>query len=158
MSRGQRIGFIAVAAAIAVVAIVVIVVLLPSDEPGKSEPAQAPAEPQGTSAPASGEASPGGAAGKEEKKKPAADLTRIEVRGGSPVGGVKELDLTKGDDVRLEVSSDVAEEVHVHGYDLTEDVGPDKAARFDFAADLEGIYEVELEGSHTQIAELKVSP
>jgi hypothetical protein len=82
----------------------------------------------------------------------------IVVRNGEPVGGIKELEYDAGDEIRFEVSSDVAEEVHVHGYDLMEDVPAGGTASFDFPAEIEGIFEVELEGLGEQIAELRVNP
>jgi hypothetical protein len=82
----------------------------------------------------------------------------IVVRNGEPVGGVRELEYSAGDQVRFQVESDVADEVHVHGYDLMEDVSAGGKVAFDFAAEIEGIFEVELEGRKEQIAELRVNP
>lgn len=82
----------------------------------------------------------------------------IVVRHGEPVGGVEELEYDSGDQIRFEVSSDVAEEIHVHGYDLMQDVAAGGVASFDFPAEIEGIFDVELEGSGEQIAELRVNP
>jgi hypothetical protein len=93
---------------------------------------------------------------KKEKPKPKPEVTTIVVKGGEPVGGVQELTYTAGDEVRFDVESDVAEEVHVHGYDLIEEVSPGKVASFDFPADIEGGFEVELEGAQVQIAVLTV--
>jgi heme/copper-type cytochrome/quinol oxidase subunit 2 len=80
------------------------------------------------------------------------------VRAGEPVGGVRKLRVEKGEEVRFAVTADVAEEVHVHGYELFEDVRPGRPARLRFEAGIEGIFEIELEGSHTPIAELRVEP
>ena len=95
---------------------------------------------------------------KNGRPEPRREVTSVVVKGGEPVGGVAELEYERGDRVRFDVKSDVAEEVHVHGYDAIEDVGPGKVARFDFPADIEGGFEVELEGAHTKIAELTVEP
>src|SRR4051812_35504085 len=46
----------------------------------------------------------------------------IDVQGGKPVGGIEKLTYTKGDQVRFKVNSDVADEIHVHGYDVHKDV------------------------------------
>jgi hypothetical protein len=94
----------------------------------------------------------------EKEAKPKPEVTTIVVKGGQPVGGVQELQYTRGEEVRFEVESDVAEEVHVHGYDLIKDVAPGKPVSFSFPAEIDGVFEVELEGSHTQIAELTVQP
>jgi hypothetical protein len=84
--------------------------------------------------------------------------TTIVVRNGEPVGGVQDLEYSAGEQVRFTVRSDVAEEIHVHGYDLMKDVSAGGTASFSFPAELEGIFEVELEGRGEQIAELRVNP
>ena len=82
----------------------------------------------------------------------------VVIRHGEPVGGVKELEYSAGDQIRFEVESDVADEVHVHGYDLMKDVPAGGTVSFDFPAELEGIFEAELEGRKEQILELRVNP
>jgi len=98
-------------------------------------------------------------AGEKKKEKPSdSSVPVIEVVGGQPQGGIAGLDFNQGDEIRFEVDSDTADEVHVHGYDVEEEVPAGGTARFDFPADLEGVFEVELHGSETQIAELTVNP
>jgi hypothetical protein len=82
----------------------------------------------------------------------------IVIRDGEPVGGIRELEYDAGDEIRFEVSSDVADEVHVHGYDLMQDVPAGGTVSFDFPAEIEGIFEAELEGRKEQIAEIRVNP
>jgi hypothetical protein len=82
----------------------------------------------------------------------------IVIRNGEPVGGIKELEYNAGEEIRFEVSSDVADEVHVHGYDLMQDVPAGGTVSFDFLAEIEGIFEAELEGRKEQIAEIRVNP
>jgi hypothetical protein len=82
----------------------------------------------------------------------------IVIRNGEPVGGIKELEYNAGDEIRFEVSSDIADEVHVHGYDLMQDVPAGGTVSFDFPAEIEGIFEAELEGRKEQIAEIRVNP
>ena len=53
---------------------------------------------------------------------------------------------------------DTADEVHVHGFDVTKAVPAGGTALLSFDANLEGRFEVELHGSGAQIAELEVSP
>jgi hypothetical protein len=74
------------------------------------------------------------------------------------VAGVRRLTVAKGEIVRFRVTSDVAEEVHVHGYDLLRPVGPGRPASFRFPATLEGIFEVGLEGAGQEILSLRVQP
>ena len=82
----------------------------------------------------------------------------IRVRGGRVAGGVQRVQVQRGEQVRLTVTSDVPEEVHLHGYDLARPVGPGRPARLRFTADAEGVFELELHGSGTPIAELEVQP
>jgi hypothetical protein len=82
----------------------------------------------------------------------------ITVEGGKPVGGVERLEYDAGERVRIVVKSDVADEVHVHGYDISRDVAAGGSVRFGFPAKLEGVFEIELEQRHEQIAELRVNP
>lgn len=83
---------------------------------------------------------------------------KIVVRDGEPVGGVQELEYSAGDEIAFSVRSDVADEVHVHGYDLSKDVKAGGSVSFSFPAEIEGIFEIELEQHGTQIAELRVNP
>jgi hypothetical protein len=85
-------------------------------------------------------------------------VTTIVVRNGEPVDGVQELEYSAGEQVRFKVQSDVVDEIHVHGYDLMKDVEAGGSVSFSFPADIEGIFEVELEGLKEQIAELRVNP
>jgi len=82
----------------------------------------------------------------------------IVVKNGGPAGGVRELDYTQGEEIRFKVDSDVSDEVHVHGYDVMKDVEAGGSVSFGFPADIEGIFEVELEGRTQQIAEIRVNP
>jgi hypothetical protein len=94
----------------------------------------------------------------EESASRGGEVPTVVVRGGEPVGGVAELAYSAGEEIRFEVVSDVADEVHVHGYDLTEEVPAGGTASFDFPAEIEGIFEVELEARGVQIAELRIDP
>ncbi|MEZ5077376.1 MAG: hypothetical protein R2725_08040 [Solirubrobacterales bacterium] len=82
----------------------------------------------------------------------------IAIEGGEPVGGIEELEYDAGDQIEFTVESDVAEEIHVHGYDLMKDVPAGGSVSFSFPAEIEGIFEVELEGQAVQIAEIRVNP
>ena len=95
--------------------------------------------------------------GEPEAAKP--QVTTIVVdENGEPVGGVAEITVNKGDEVRFKVKSAIAEEIHVHGYDLMKDVPAGGTVSFAFPAELEGIFEAELEGRTEQILELRVEP
>lgn len=82
----------------------------------------------------------------------------IRTRGSQPVGGVTVLRAKTGDDVRFDVEADSEDDVHVHGYDVSAPAAPGKPAQIGFAADLEGIFEVELENAGVEIARVMVEP
>jgi heme/copper-type cytochrome/quinol oxidase subunit 2 len=82
----------------------------------------------------------------------------IDVKGGKPVGGIQKLEYVKGDQVRFKVNSDVADEIHVHGYDFHKDVAAGGSVSFSFPAKIEGVFVVELEAKGEQIAQLTVKP
>jgi hypothetical protein len=60
--------------------------------------------------------------------------------------------------VRFNITSDVADEIHVHGYDFMKDVRAGGTVRFDFPAKITGGFEIELENRKEQIASLQVNP
>jgi FtsP/CotA-like multicopper oxidase with cupredoxin domain len=131
MSRSGRIALVVL---VAVVAVGLFVIVRPGGEDNSKKTASG---------------------GKE--KAPVAE--RIVIRGGKPVGGIHRISATKGDRIRLTVtSSDTKSEVHVHGYNILKDMAPGKPVTFDFPAKIEGVFEVELEDTKTQIAKLSVRP
>ena len=85
-------------------------------------------------------------------------VVRIVVVNGEPQGGIVRESVDEGDSVLLVVRSDVADEVHLHGYDLSRDVAAGGTARIRFRATLPGRFEVELEERGAQIGELTVQP
>jgi hypothetical protein len=89
----------------------------------------------------------------------AAPITTIVVdQNGKPVGGIAEISLNEGEEARFKVESAVADEVHMHGYDIAKDVRAGGTVNFDFPATLEGVFEAELESRKEQILELRVNP
>jgi ABC-type glycerol-3-phosphate transport system substrate-binding protein len=85
-------------------------------------------------------------------------VVSVVVVDGVPKGGIVRKTVAKDDRVVLVVRSDVADEIHVHGYDLSRDVAAGGTARLAFVAKLPGRFEVELEQRGVQIADLTVSP
>jgi len=45
--------------------------------------------------------------------------------------------------VRIVIAADAADELHLHGYDITREAMPGRPARFRFKANLEGVFEIE---------------
>lgn len=88
----------------------------------------------------------------------ATTTVNIVVRNGKVDGGLKTTTLKKGENVVLVVTSDAADEVHLHGYDKSADVTTKMPARVAFVASIPGRFEVELEDRGLQIADLEVRP
>jgi len=80
----------------------------------------------------------------------------VEVAGGTPVGGIRRATVQKGMRVNLRVTGAPGEELHLHGYDETLELGADGAGTLAFEATLQGVFEVELERAGISIAELTV--
>jgi hypothetical protein len=132
MSRNQRIGLVVAAVAVAVVAFLI---ARPGDDDddGSERAAQ-------TAPPAERES---GATETQPSAPAEAEVSRIRVRDGSVVGGVQRVQANKGDTVRIVVTSNAPDEIHLHGYDIYEDAAAGKPARFVFRADIEGVFEIE---------------
>jgi carbamoylphosphate synthase small subunit len=81
---------------------------------------------------------------------------RIAVVNGAPKGGIVRETVEKNDRVVLVVTSDVADHIHLHGYDIMRDVAPGNPARLPFKATIPGRFEVELEDRGVQIADITV--
>ena len=150
MSRTQRLTFLAIAAVIAIVAVVVLAVAGGNDEQEEtSAQSQATATPTPTE-----EAAPGATATETPEPTP---TPKPEPPLVTP-GKVTKLRFKQGETVRFRVRSDVADHVHVHGYDLMKDVAPGKTITFSFPAEITGIFEIELEDRGEEIAQLRVDP
>ena len=80
----------------------------------------------------------------------------ISVKGGemSP----DEISVNKGDTVMLGVTSDQPIELHVHGYDVEQEVEPGRKAELRFDADLTGRFEIEDHESEKELGVLQVRP
>lgn len=87
---------------------------------------------------------------------PAPRFTAEVTVAGGKVRGPKVVEVEVGEKVSIAVTSDVADHVHVHGYDELVDVAPDERAVLRFTADIPGVWEVELEDAHKLLFELKV--
>lgn len=89
---------------------------------------------------------------------PAVTVVSVRVEGGAPVGGIRRTTVSEGQRVAIVIRSDVSDEIHVHGYDLSQDVAPGAPARIRFTADVPGRFEVELEDRGVQLIDLRVRP
>jgi len=83
---------------------------------------------------------------------------KVVVVNGSPQGGIVRQTVNKDDQVVLVVTSDIADEIHLHGYDKARDVAAGGTIRLPFKATIPGRFEAELESRGVQIAEITVEP
>ena len=83
---------------------------------------------------------------------------KVVVVDGAPQGGIVRATVNKDDQVVLVVTSDVADEIHLHGYDKAKDVAAGGTIRIPFKATIPGRFEAELESRGVQIAEISVEP
>jgi hypothetical protein len=86
----------------------------------------------------------------------AAQVIALTVTGGHVSGATGRVPVRLGSAVALQVTADVAEEVHVHGYDLMKDTVPGQPVTIEFTADIPGVFEVELEESKLPLTRLQV--
>ena len=87
----------------------------------------------------------------------AGTVLAVTVRGGSVVEGSSRQRATLNQPVTIRVTSDVADEVHVHGYDKRVDVAAGRTAEVTFVANIPGVFEVELEERGLVLARLEVA-
>ena len=145
MSRGQRFTFLGIAAVIAIVAVILLA--------GGGDETEEPANSASTATPTATATADGTAevtATPTPTPKPKPPLLQA--------GNEKALTFEEGETVRFRVRHDEAEEVHVHGYDISKDLEPGKTETVSFKATITGIFEIELEHSGTLLAQLKVVP
>lgn len=150
MGKTQRVLLIVVAAAVAAVAFLLF-------NPDEEEPASNQAgqtDQQPTQSTPSGE----GETPQKSTPAPKPEVSTIQIKDALPVGGVKKIEARSGDTVRIVATSDVADELHLHGFDLSKEVAPGKDAKFRFEADIEGVFELELEERGVAVAEVEVRP
>jgi heme/copper-type cytochrome/quinol oxidase subunit 2 len=85
-----------------------------------------------------------------------AQTVQIRVTGGQVETAERRVKVPLGSDVRLEVTADQADEVHLHGYDRKVEIEPGTPAVLEFQADTPGVFEVELEEAALKLVELQV--
>ena len=81
----------------------------------------------------------------------------VQVAGGRVSGTTGRVPVTAGTPVTLVITSDVADQVHVHGYDLEAELAPGAPAEVTFDATIPGVFEVELHEAGTVLLSLQVS-
>jgi heme/copper-type cytochrome/quinol oxidase subunit 2 len=85
-----------------------------------------------------------------------ARTVQIRVTGDQVETAERRVKVPLGSEVRLEVTADRADEIHLHGYDRKVDIEPGTPAVLEFQADTPGVFEVELEEAALKLVELQV--
>ena len=80
-------------------------------------------------------------------------VTVVQRKVTPPTGRVE---VAKGSLVRITVTSDVADELHIHGYDKTLRLPAGAPASIELRADRTGLFEVETHASHLVLFQLVV--
>lgn len=143
-------GARALVAVLAVGAAVALFIVLSDDEESTSTTAVSTTE---TTKPQDG----GGGSDKPDKPKPP-EVPTIEVKGGQPVGGIKELEFESGGRILFRITSDQPAEFHLHGYDVVKQAPAGGEAVYDLPAEIEGVFELENHDTAAQLAEISVVP
>jgi hypothetical protein len=81
----------------------------------------------------------------------------ITVAGGKATGDTGRVKVALGTRLRITVTADVADEIHVHVYDLHQLVTVNQPASVEFVADKPGVIDVELEKSKLTLTHLQIS-
>lgn len=84
-------------------------------------------------------------------------VDRVVVQNCGADGAIAKVKAVRNQLVRIKVTSDCSDELHLHGYDLSKHVAQGKPAYFKFKAKIEGVFEIELEKRGLQVASLTVS-
>lgn len=84
-------------------------------------------------------------------------VIEVAIVGGDVQGGVRREKVALNSEVTIRATSDVADELHVHTYDLKVALVPGRAADLTFLARIPGVFEVELEERGKKVLELEVS-
>jgi hypothetical protein len=80
----------------------------------------------------------------------------VAVRDGTVKPAPHRVDVPLGSQIRLQVTSDVDDEVHVHGLDVEEPLDAGRTTTIELTADQPGLYEVETHESDLQLLQLEV--
>jgi hypothetical protein len=92
---------------------------------------------------------------------PEPDALQIQLRDGAPAGGVAEFEVTRGEPVRIAITSDEDAELHIHGYEIEDQLVAGQTTRVAFDADIDGKFEIEAHSHATgdiPLGELTVQP
>jgi FlaG/FlaF family flagellin (archaellin) len=99
-----------------------------------------------------------GGGSSSNNESPSGKVEVINIKDGKPLGGIKQLSYNKGNVMRIRVNARPGDEVHLHGYNVLKTAPSAGSVTFTVPARIEGVFEMELEKTPTQIANIKVNP
>jgi FtsP/CotA-like multicopper oxidase with cupredoxin domain len=144
MTRNQRIALVAAALAVAILAFVI---AQPADDDESAEnTGTTSAQTQTEQGDGQTDTQPQATEEEPPPPPPEPEVARVRIEGGAVAGGPQDIEVEQGETVRIVVTADAPDEIHLHGYDITRSAAPGQPARFRFVADAEGAFEIE---SHT---------
>ena len=80
----------------------------------------------------------------------------VTIRDGKVTPKPRRVEVPRGATVRLVVTSDVDDEIHVHGYDVAGEVEAGRPSATGFVADQSGLFEVETHETELALVQLEV--
>jgi hypothetical protein len=92
----------------------------------------------------------------DQSPPPAEQTISARISEGKVEGVPARVEVDRGTRVRLEVTSDRGDELHVHGYDKTVPLAAGRPTDMAFVADLPGVFEVETHDSGLLLFQLVV--
>lgn len=82
----------------------------------------------------------------------------LVVKGGAIVSGNGDIQVAQGDTVKLTVTNDADNELHLHGYNIMTDLSAGKPATITFVASASGRFPFELEKTKQELGAISVMP
>jgi heme/copper-type cytochrome/quinol oxidase subunit 2 len=82
----------------------------------------------------------------------------LQIEKNRMASGPSAIRLVQGDEITLNIRTDRADELHIHGYDLRANLLPGQVVSLTFIATVTGRFGIELHKAHVAIGALEVYP
>ncbi|MEQ7128878.1 hypothetical protein ABN034_30670 [Actinopolymorpha sp. B11F2] len=96
--------------------------------------------------------------GSSDSTPPPVKRLTVKIADGEVSPNAARVEVADGTPIEITVTSDVADRLHVHGYDEEVAVEPDKPGTLEFVADEAGRFEIELHDADRLVYQLVVLP
>ena len=80
----------------------------------------------------------------------------VSVRDGKVMPKPHRVEVPLGSEIRLQVTSDVDDELHVHGFDVEKELEAGRTTTVELQADQAGLYEVETHETELELLQLEI--